>query len=387
MKQLYKWGGVFISLLSLFSFMVSCSVHGTGEIDNKTEPTSYTVTVASGIEHGSVTANPTSAAAGTEIVLTVTPETGYKLKTLTVTKAAGGEVTTTPDNNTPTKYKFTMPESNVNVSAVFEHASKNIPLTLEAIAAGTITITNPWSTLKFTKNGGELTSCGGAAEHEIIVEANDIICFYAESSGNSSANYGNNNMKISCTADCYVYGNIMSLVTLETGATSASQWNPEETTLTTGYAFNRLFWQNSPNSHIKNHATKTLYLPATTLTAHCYESMFYQCTALTTAPKLPATTLTDFCYASMFKQCTALTTAPELPAATLTESCYANMFTECTSLSYIKCLATDISALGCTTIWVRDVATSGTFVRPASTTGWTTGEHGIPSGWTTEDAQ
>nr|WP_296846120.1 hypothetical protein [Treponema sp.] len=287
--------------------------------------------MASGIEHGTVTANPASATKGTSVTLTATPETGYKLKTLTVTKAAGGEVTTMPDNNTPTKYKFTMPESNVNVSAVFEHASKNIPLTLEAIAAGSITITNPWSTLKFTKNGGELTSCGGAAEHDIIVEANDIICFYAESSGNS-ANYGTKNMEISCTADCYVYGNIMSLVTLETGATSASQWNPEETTLTTGYAFNRLFWQNS---HIKNHATKTLYLPA----------------------------------------------------ATLTESCYSNMFTECTILSYIKCLATNISAESCTTIWVRSVATSGTFVRPASTTGWTTGEHGIPSGWTTEDAQ
>ena len=76
-----------------------------------------------------------------------------------------------------------------------------------------------------------------------------------------------------------------------------------------------------------------LILPAITLTEGGYQSMFENCTALTTAPELPATTLEDSCYATMFYGCTSLTTAPELPATTLTLGCYSFMFYNCTSLT------------------------------------------------------
>ena len=127
-------------------------------------------------------------------------------------------------------------------------------------------------------------------------------------------------------------------------------------------------------------------LPATTLKNYCYNSMFSWCYSLTTAPELPATTLEKYCYGSMFYNCRSLTTAPELPATTLTDSCYGSMFSECTNLNYIKCLATDISATRCTSGWVSGVAATGTFVRAASMTGWTTGANGIPSGWTVQNA-
>ena len=124
-----------------------------------------------------------------------------------------------------------------------------------------------------------------------------------------------------------------------------------------------------------------------TLGFACYDSMFRGCTSLTTAPELPATTLAQGgCYYAMFYGCTSLTTAPELPATTLEVACYSNMFNGCTSLNYIKCLATDISASDCTTNWVYGVASSGTFVKDASMTGWTTGNNGIASGWTVVDA-
>ena len=127
-------------------------------------------------------------------------------------------------------------------------------------------------------------------------------------------------------------------------------------------------------------------LPATTLASSCYVSMFRGCISLTTAPELPATTLADYCYHAMFTNCTGLTTAPELPATTLADYCYQNMFQACTSLNYIKCLATDISAGGCTYNWVSGVAATGTFIKNPSMTGWTTGINGIPSGWTVQDA-
>ena len=123
-------------------------------------------------------------------------------------------------------------------------------------------------------------------------------------------------------------------------------------------------------------------LPATTLVQRCYETMFFGCTSLTVAPELPATTLANNCYEGMFVECTSLTTAPTLPATTLAHGCYWNMFNGCTSLNSITCLATDISAWYCTESWLYGVAASGTFTKAASMNSWTTGENGIPSGWT-----
>ena len=126
-------------------------------------------------------------------------------------------------------------------------------------------------------------------------------------------------------------------------------------------------------------------LPATTLVDYCYVSMFNGCTSLTTAPELPATTLVDWCYGDMFYGCTSLETAPELPATTLAYYCYYEMFYGCTKLNYIKCLVTKISASNCLSDWVSDVASTGTFVKAASMTSWTTGTSGIPDGWTVQD--
>ena len=154
-------------------------------------------------------------------------------------------------------------------------------------------------------------------------------------------------------------------------------------------------------------------LPATTLAVRCYLSMFKSCTSLTTTPQLSATTLADWCYADMFQDCTSivssfsvlpatilatycyrrmfrgctsLVNAPKLPATTLPSSCYRDMFYGCTNLSSITCLATDISATNCTTDWVNGVSASGTFTKAASMSSWTTGNSGIPNGWTVQDA-
>ena len=127
-------------------------------------------------------------------------------------------------------------------------------------------------------------------------------------------------------------------------------------------------------------------LPATTLKTRCYSNMFQGCTSLTVAPALSATTLADSCCNNMFIGCTSLTTAPELPATTLANNCYAAMFQGCTRLNYIKCLATDISAYNSILNWVSGVSSTGTFVKAASMTGWTTGVNGIPNNWTVQDA-
>lgn len=122
--------------------------------------------------------------------------------------------------------------------------------------------------------------------------------------------------------DCYLYGNIMSLL-------DPTDY-PTGVTLTESYTFCNLF---KGNSTIFFHPTKKLLLPATTLTMHCYCAMFYGCTNLTTAPELPAMTLAGECYYQMFRGCTGLTNAPALPATTLANGCYQAMFWGCTGLT------------------------------------------------------
>ena len=77
-------------------------------------PATYTVTV-NGSTHGSVSADKTSAAAGETVTLIVRPDDYYRLKSLTVTDASNNAVTVT-------NYSFTMPASNVTVTATFETA-------------------------------------------------------------------------------------------------------------------------------------------------------------------------------------------------------------------------------------------------------------------------
>ena len=116
-----------------------------------------------------------------------------------------------------------------------------------------------------------------------------------------------------------------------------------------------------------------------------YSNMIGECTSLVNAPALPATTLNDWCYSQMFSNCYSLKNAPDLPATTLVKYCYQSMFSNCSSLNNIKCLATSINANGATTGWVAGVPETGTFTKDPNAT-WSTGQDGIPTGWTVVDA-
>lgn len=114
-----------------------------------------------------------------------------------------------------------------------------------------------------------------------------------------------------------------------------------------------------------------------------FQKLFRSCTGLTDASNLilPATTLQAKCYMSMFQGCTNLTTAPELPASYPMGFAYNSMFSGCTNLSYVKCLATTLTAVAAFENWLTGVASTGTFVKKAGVN-WPTGASGIPSGWT-----
>ncbi len=81
--------------------------------------TTYAITVQNS-KNGTVTASHKSAAKDTAVTLTVTPDKGYALDTLTVLDSKNKAVKLTEKNG---KYTFTMPAGKVTVSAAFKAAA------------------------------------------------------------------------------------------------------------------------------------------------------------------------------------------------------------------------------------------------------------------------
>ena len=77
---------------------------------------SYAVTAPSA-KNGDVTVSPKNASKGDRVTITVTPDKGYELDSLTVKDASGNKLKLTDKGNG--KYTFTMPGSKVTVSAEF----------------------------------------------------------------------------------------------------------------------------------------------------------------------------------------------------------------------------------------------------------------------------
>ena len=103
------------------------TVRALNSVGNDKKELSITITNAPAAEHavtvitdgnGTASASSTSATAGTEITLTATPNTGYHFKEWKVESPTGLVIT----NN-----KFLMPDSNVEVKAIFEEDAPPVP--------------------------------------------------------------------------------------------------------------------------------------------------------------------------------------------------------------------------------------------------------------------
>ena len=99
--------------------------------------TTYAVTVED-TDNGTVTASVKSASKGSTVTLTVKPDKGYQLDQLTVTDKDGKEISLTEKEDG--KYTFTMPASEVSVSAAFTKSEEKP----EQIAGFTDVLTTDW---------------------------------------------------------------------------------------------------------------------------------------------------------------------------------------------------------------------------------------------------
>ena len=78
---------------------------------------SYPITVPGKTENGSVTVSPKNASAGSTVTITVKPDSGYVLETISVTDKNGNDLKLTDKGNG--KYTFTMPTSKVEIKVTF----------------------------------------------------------------------------------------------------------------------------------------------------------------------------------------------------------------------------------------------------------------------------
>ena len=99
-----------------YTFKMPASDVTINVIYEKPQATTYQVNIDQNIQNGKVSAEPTSATAGTQIGLTVTPNDNYQIESVSMN---GKDLTVGADG----KYGFTMPASNVTVTASFKKSS------------------------------------------------------------------------------------------------------------------------------------------------------------------------------------------------------------------------------------------------------------------------
>ena len=264
------------------------------------------------------------------LTATITPEDAED-KTLiwsssdekVVTVDENGKVTAV-DAGTATIKVTNKDESVVATCDVKVAVDLSTPLTFEAKVAGVTVKFNSGETaanVEYSVNAGDWTALTSAGV--TLTAAGDKVAFRGTNESYCVSLPSYTKYQFSLSDNCFVYGNIMSLINKETFASL--------TELTATDAFNGLFAKQS--NLLSKDDDHRLLLPATKLSNSCYNEMFYQCTGLTKAPELPAKNMTYSCYQSMFQGCTSLEKAPELPATALDKYCYNGMFQGCSNLT------------------------------------------------------
>lgn len=267
-----------------------------------------------------------------------------------------------------------------------EHTDYSLmPLTFEVLTGGTIywrhynygVSGDKRHTIQYSKNGGEWVSITSQTDKSasISLEDGDVIQFRGDNNtyhyvenGSESASYFEDENSREPVVKMNIKGNINSLLN------------------STDYSVPNLIQQKCFRSFFASMGfvnAENMVLPAKYLDIQAYALMFNKNPYLVTAPKrLPATTLGQKCYLEMFSWCVNLETGPFIEASHLgTQSCQ-EMFYNSQKVNYVKCLATDISALNCTSNWLDSVSGhAGTFVKKAGVS-WPSGNSGIPTGWT-----
>lgn len=283
----------------------------------------------------------------------------------TVKALSEGETTITISvGGTVKSYKVIVKK--VVSAAAMKDIDKATPLTLVAAEDGKITVyfmngitlTND---IKYTVNGGEEQTISKNTEgsYDIVVSKGDVVQLYSTNTSlgggggvaaargaTRAIDDGASHINIRPSMKTQIYGNVMSLLKGKDNLEDATEIEGKN-------AFYGLF---AGADKLVNSDDRELVLPATSLKEGCYDNMF--------------------------SGCKGIEKAPELPAPKLEKGSYSGMFAGCVKLTYVKCLATDLSAEGCTDGWLEDAgkeAETTPVIETAKEANWNTVPDAIPN--------
>lgn len=172
---------------------------GTGSGDPLVAaPVEYSITI-SDYENGTVTASASTAREGDQITLTVTPAEGYTLDVLTVTNVTTSEAVAVTDN------KFTMPASDVTVSATFVVNTSGVPdpVTMNVFSSEA-TLSDSNTTATWTSGDITVTAVKGSSSTNFRSSDTDHTRFYVGWTITvSSAKNTIDKIEFTCTASSY----------------------------------------------------------------------------------------------------------------------------------------------------------------------------------------
>lgn len=175
--------------------LVGCYVNATNDtkqifprsandIIEQVIPTTFNVSVASGIANGTVSVEPTTAAEGATITVTATPNDTYVLETLTYSYESN---TFDIDQNT---MQFTMPAADVIVNATFSQLPQVATPTFTpepgyftAVQNVTIACTTANATIYYTLDGSDPTTTSAVYTESIEVSETTTIKAFAVKDG------------------------------------------------------------------------------------------------------------------------------------------------------------------------------------------------------------
>lgn len=119
----------------------SSSSSGGSSGSSSSSSNRYTVSVDSDIDNGSISVSPSRAERGDTVTITIDPEEGYELDSLTVRDSRGNRIDV--ERQSDTRYTFEMPSGRVTVDATFTEVVET-PETPDQIGSFTDVDTDDW---------------------------------------------------------------------------------------------------------------------------------------------------------------------------------------------------------------------------------------------------
>lgn len=119
----------------------SSSSSGGSSGSSSSSSNRYTVSVDSDIDNGSISVSPSRAERGDTVTITIDPDEGYELDSLTVRDSRGNRIDV--ERQSDTRYTFEMPSGRVTVDATFTEVAET-PETPDQIGSFTDVDTDDW---------------------------------------------------------------------------------------------------------------------------------------------------------------------------------------------------------------------------------------------------